>query len=46
MDEKCKETVISSENLKEVWPMTATRREAIELLEQVPEDKLVYIVQI
>lgn len=26
--------------------MTATRREAIELLEQVPEDKLVYVVQI
>lgn len=26
--------------------MTATRREAIELLERVPEDKLTYVVQI
>ena len=26
--------------------MTTTRREAIELLEKVPEDKLVYVVQI
>ena len=26
--------------------MTALRKEAIELLEQVPEDKLVYVVQI
>ena len=26
--------------------MTATRKEAIELLERVPEDKLTYVVQI
>lgn len=26
--------------------MTATRREAIQLLERVPEDKLTYVVQI
>ena len=26
--------------------MTAIRREAIELLEKVPEDKLIYIIQI
>lgn len=26
--------------------MTALRREAIELLEQVPEEKLVYVIQI
>ena len=26
--------------------MTATRREAIELLERVPEEKLVYVIQI
>lgn len=26
--------------------MTSTRREAIELLERVPEDKLTYVVQI
>lgn len=26
--------------------MTALRKEAIELLEQVPEDKLVYVIQI
>ncbi|CDE68748.1 putative uncharacterized protein [Clostridium sp. CAG:277] len=26
--------------------MTAARREAIELLERVPEDKLTYVVQI
>ena len=41
-----KETTISCEDLKEVWPMTATRREAIDLLERVPEDKLTYVVQI
>lgn len=30
----------------ELRPMTATRREAIQLLERVPEDKLTYVVQI
>lgn len=41
-----KETTISSENLKEVWPMTALRQSAIMELEKIPEDKLSFVIQI